>query len=122
MIPEIPCISKKEILATVISREEIVPTALGNGIILPHSRNPMLTCIEDEIVALVFLEKPLDYETPDRKLVHSIFLTLASNAKTHLGMLSRISNFCSQPEFLELLEKRAERKEILDWLEAQEYD
>lgn len=122
MIPEIPHVSKKEILATVISREEIVPTALGNGVILPHSRNPMISCVEDEIVALVFLEKPLDYETPDRKPVHSIFLTLASNAKTHLGMLSRISNLCSQAEFLELLEKRVERKEILDWIERQEQD
>lgn len=57
----------------VWSREEAMPTGIGNGIALPHARVPGL---KEPIVAVGISESGIDFDAPDGKRANIIFLAL----------------------------------------------
>lgn len=57
----------------VWSREEAMPTGIGNGIALPHARVPGL---KEPIVAVGISEAGIDFDAPDGKPANIIFLAL----------------------------------------------
>lgn len=57
----------------VWSREEAMPTGIGNGIALPHARVPGL---KEPMVAVGISEAGIDFDGPDGKLANIIFLAL----------------------------------------------
>jgi len=59
--------------SAVLSREEIMPTGIGNGVAIPHARLLNLTT---PIVVLGVSESGLDFNSPDGMPVHLVFLVL----------------------------------------------
>ncbi len=57
----------------VWSREEAMPTGIGNGIALPHARVPGL---KEPMVAVGISEAGIDFDAPDGKPANIIFLAL----------------------------------------------
>jgi len=57
----------------VWSREEAMPTGIGNGIALPHARVPGL---KEPMVAVGISETGIDFDAPDGKPANIIFLAL----------------------------------------------
>lgn len=57
----------------VWSREEVMPTGIGNGIALPHARVPGL---KEPIIAVGISEAGIDFDGPDGKPANIIFLAL----------------------------------------------
>jgi len=112
--------SKKDILAALMDREELMTTAIGRGIAIPHPRNPIITNVEDALVAICFLETPAEMGALDGRPVHTLFLLLTDNPRRHLEVLSKISYLCQIPEFLKLLETRRPATEILNFVETRE--
>ena len=93
-------LDKKDSLAALIDREELMTTAMGRGIAIPHPRNPIITQVEDARVAIGFLREPADLGALDGRPVHTLFLLLTDNPRRHLEVLSKISYLCQIPEFL----------------------
>lgn len=112
--------AKEEIIAALLNREQMMSTAIGKGIAIPHPRNPMITDIEQARVAVCFLQQPIDFAALDGKPVHTLFIVLTSTPKRHLEVLSKISYLCRMDSFIGLLEKRAPADEILTFVEIQE--
>ena len=77
IIPIPPDISKEEIESTLIERESMMTTAVGNGIAFPHPRNPIITDMDNEQISVCLLEKPVDFQAIDRKLVHTLFIIIS---------------------------------------------
>ena len=117
-----PGLAKDEILAAVIDRENMMTTAVGRGIAIPHPRNPLVSTVWDARVSLCFLKNPVDFGALDGKPVHALFLLLSENPRRHLEVLSKISFLCRLPEFLGLLEIRAGRDALNAYLEAREQE
>lgn len=113
-------ISKDEILAALLNREEMMSTAVGRGIAIPHPRNPIITDIEDASVSICFLKHPLDFGALDGLPVHTLFVLLTANPRRHLEVLTKISYLCQVADFLQLLQKRAAFADILDFIQAKE--
>jgi PTS system nitrogen regulatory IIA component len=111
---------KKDILAALIDREELMTTAIGRGIAIPHPRNPIITKVEDARVSICFLREPADYGALDSRPVHTLFLLLTDNPRRHLEVLSKISYLCQLPEFLKLLESRRPAEELFDFIQVRE--
>lgn len=65
--------NKSEALTRVMEREELCTTALGNGIAIPHAR---LQVGEKPVIAVGRHKEGLDFEAPDGKPVHLVFLVL----------------------------------------------
>ncbi len=113
-------LTPNDILTALMAREEMMTTAIGHGIAIPHPRNPIITKVEDALVAICFLREPADLGALDGRPVHTLFLLLTDNPRRHLEVLSKISYLCQLPEFLDLLEARRPAEDIFAFIEATE--
>ena len=113
-------IEKETLLKTILEREALMSTSIGNGIALPHSRNPIITNDENQFCVLAFLEQEVDWNALDNKKVNTLILIVSSSAKHHLKTLSTITFFSRQEDFLKLLEQRASREAIIRYIKDTE--
>jgi len=111
-----PDLDKEKVIDALIKREELMTTAIGRGIALPHPRNPVVTFVENESIAICFLEENVDFNALDQETVHTIFVILSANARRHLEMLAKISFLCHEEDFIKLLQKRADKEEIFNFI------
>jgi nitrogen PTS system EIIA component len=107
-------------LQAVLSREQLQSTGVGDGIALPHVRNPAMLEIATPSVCLCFLETPVDFGALDGKKVRVLFLPLSPNVRIHLHLLSRIAFALRHPQFKRLMEEEGRREEILAAAQALE--
>lgn len=102
----------------LLDREKMMPTALNNGIGVPHTRDTRLDAHHD-MVLVVFPEHPLDYGALDGNPVHTLFFLFACDDKRHLHLLAKIAHLSSQPHALELFQTKPSREALLafvkDW-------
>lgn len=96
------------------SREEILSTAVGNGIALPHGRAPIMKHEEDQMICVVYLKKPLNMNAPDERPVYVMFVLLAYNSQIHLKVLSALAGLFHKTQFRKLLESKASESELIN--------
>jgi len=106
--------------ASLLQREEMMTTAVGKGIALPHPRNPIISDIDEESVSICFLKNPIDYGALDGEPVKVLFIIISSNAKRHLEILSKISFLCKQEDFLKTLNYKPQKEVFLYYIERVE--
>jgi PTS system nitrogen regulatory IIA component len=113
-------VKRQELLTAVLEREELMSTAAGNGIALPHPRNPAVSAASDQFIALAFPDKPVDWGALDGQPVDTVLLIVSASPKLHLRSLQRLSFFCRDREFCSLLENRAPEEAILSYIKKTE--
>ncbi|MDR2965344.1 MAG: PTS sugar transporter subunit IIA [Treponema sp.] len=109
----LPAGKRDTLLKAVIEREALISTGIENGIALPHPRTPLLEAGEPPFVAIAFSRQPIDWETPDNKPVHTIFLIVSDSPKQHLNALTNINFLCMNKNFYNLITAQAAKEEIL---------
>ena len=90
-------LSGRQIFDTLLQRERLGSTGVGNGIAIPHGKLQGLT----KIVGLFArLEKPIDFEALDDQPVDIVFLLLApeSAGADHLKALARVARLLRETE------------------------
>ena len=112
-LPPLPSLDINDLYREILEREALVSTGKGQGIALPHPRNPMIGEDGEPLVAVVFPAQPLDWNAPDGVKVHTVFLIVSSSTKQHLGALSKINFLCQQEEFYHLIKERASEEVIV---------
>jgi PTS system nitrogen regulatory IIA component len=116
-LPGIPRhINSAHLLEMLRTREGLASTAVGEGIAIPHPRNPLVLGVDEPAVLLCFLEHAVDFGALDGKRVQTVFLLLSPTIEAHLQTLARISFVLQDTAFRRLLEKRATPEAILDRL------
>ena len=104
---------KKSLLEMFLARESMESTAIGNGIALPHLRNPVVLNVDEPLVSLCFLKNAVDFNASDRKPVSILFALVSPSTKIHLLMLSRLS-FCLQDSgFQKYLRMKASKEQMV---------
>jgi len=112
-LPIIPAIPKDSLLQAVLEREALMPTGIGRGIAIPHPRNPVIPPDTEQLIALAFLENPVDWNSLDGEKVNTLFLIISSSAKEHLLMLSCINFLCRDENFHKMLMERSSLDKLL---------
>ena len=79
------------LLQVLLAREALGSTGIGNGIAIPHVRNPIVFDVRDPILSLYRLTKPVDFAAIDKKPVDTLFLLICPTIAAHLRSLSRLS-------------------------------
>jgi PTS system nitrogen regulatory IIA component len=97
----------------LLAREQLASTGVGDGIAIPHPRNPILLHVHTPLVSLCFLENAVDFGALDGKPVFALITIITANAHLHLHLLSRLSFCLRDPGLREALVRRAPREEIL---------
>ncbi|MDY0268296.1 PTS sugar transporter subunit IIA [Trichloromonas sp.] len=97
----------------LIARERIASTAIGNGIAIPHPRNPALLHLTKSTVTLCFLEQPVDFKALDGQPVRLLLTVIAPTLRSHLHLLSQLGFVLKNPYFKKILSEEGSREEIL---------
>jgi len=99
-------VKPERILRLLKEREAVSSTGLGHGIAIPHC-----ACdnIEDFVIAILTLDHTIDFQSIDGKGTDIFFGLLGPKdaRNQHIKLLSAISKFASQPDFIQRL--RTER-------------
>ena len=82
-----------ELTTEILKREELMSTAIGKGIAIPHVR---LSSVTDLVMAVGVCRKPIsDYQTIDDEPVDLLFM-IAAAYNQHSLYLKTISHFCAK--------------------------
>ncbi len=84
--------SEDELFKELKEREEMLSTAIGNGIAIPHPRYPNPDLFRKPSVIIARSEQGIDFYAPDDKKVHLFFMTCAPGVVVHLKLLAKIAN------------------------------
>ena len=113
-------VNRDVLLQALLTREQLQSTGVGDGIALPHVRNPAVLEITTPMVCLCFLDAAIEFGALDGNPVHTLFVPLSPNVRVHLHLLSRISFALRHPPFKALLSGDGRRNEMLDAARALE--
>jgi nitrogen PTS system EIIA component len=105
-------VDREFLYQVLLARESLGSTAIGGGIAIPHVRNPITLHIERPLVALCFLEKPIDFQSIDGLPVQTLFTIVSPTVKAHLSLLSRLSFALRTSVFSETVSRIGSREEI----------
>jgi PTS system nitrogen regulatory IIA component len=108
-------------LTTVLeAREAMGSTGVGDGIAIPHVRNPILLHVSNPFVALCLLRQPVEFGAIDGRPVHALFTVVSPNVPAHLRILAQIAFVLRDPDLRRLLRERASAPAILARVRAVE--
>lgn len=79
------------LLSVLEAREALGSTGIGDGIAIPHPRNPIVLRVKMPLVTLCFLARPVDFGALDGKPVYALFSLISPTPKLHLHLLSRLA-------------------------------
>ena len=101
------------LLQFLLAREDMASTGIGDGIAIPHVRNPIVLHVEQPMVTLCFLETPINFLALDGQPVNCLFTIVAPTVRSHLFLLSRLSFVLRDDGFKSCIKEQRPREEIL---------
>ncbi|QIR13506.1 PTS IIA-like nitrogen regulatory protein PtsN [Shewanella aestuarii] len=106
-----PTLSSQEIFESLVAREKMGSTGIGNGIAIPHGR---LTTIDHPIGVFIKCEEPIAFDAIDKQPVDLLFALLvpADQCQQHLSTLSSMAERLSDKLTLKQLRKTNDSSEL----------
>ena len=111
-------LDRNVLLDALLSREEMMSTAIGNGIAIPHVRLFDSMSLQEDIVAVAYLFEPVDWNAPDGLPVHTLFLVLATDETRHLQILAEIAELASDEDFVAFLKTMPAREALVERIQS----
>lgn len=94
-----PELDPEFILQVLLAREAMGTTAVGDGIAIPHVRNPILVQLPIPKISLSYLAEPVDFGALDGKPVQLLFTIITPTIRMHLHLLSKLA-YCLRDDRL----------------------
>lgn len=106
-------LDRKKVLETVIERERLGTTGIGNGIAIPHGK---VKGVDEIRVFFGRSKKGIDFDSMDKMPVYLFFMILApeNSAAAHLKILASISHLFRNQDLRASLMKAESRSEIYE--------
>jgi nitrogen PTS system EIIA component len=117
-LPLPPDADREFLLAVLEAREAMGSTGVGDGIAIPHVRNPILSPTAEPFVTLCLLRTAVEFDAVDGLPVHSLFTVVSPSVPTHLRVLAQLGFVLRDPELRAMLGRRSEAPEILARIES----
>ena len=99
-VRRLPMLDVRDVYETLLQRERLGSTGIGDGVAIPHGKLPGL----DRLFGLVArLDRPVDFESLDGRPVDFAFLLLAPEGAgaDHLKALAQVARLLREPGILE---------------------
>jgi PTS system nitrogen regulatory IIA component len=112
MLDAVSGLTRAQVTDSLLARERLGSTGLGQGIAIPHGR---VKGLREAVGAFLRLHAPIPFDAPDGQPVNLVFVLLVPERATdaHLQILSELAQMFSDREF------RAQLKQVPDVLSAQ---
>jgi PTS system nitrogen regulatory IIA component len=108
-----PEVDRDFLFEVLLARETLGSTAIGDGIAIPHVRNPVILHLERPMITVCFLERPVDFGALDGRPVNVLFTLISPTVRAHLHLLSRLSFALRDPAFKDAVLRQASREELM---------
>lgn len=102
-----------------LERENLMSTAISQGIAIPHTREFLIGGLFDAVV-VVYPEQPIEWGALDGAPVHTLFFLFACDDKRHLNLLAKIAHFISSEEHVHFLQTRPSKEALLEFIKQWE--
>jgi len=112
-LPLPPEIDREGLVTTLEAREAMGSTGIGDGIAIPHVRNPILLHVTAPFVTLCLLREAVDFDAVDGRPVHALFTVVSANVPGHLRILGSLGFVLHDEELRRLLSERAPGADLL---------
>lgn len=107
-------IDREFLVQVLLAREAMGSTGIGEGIAIPHVRNPVVLNGVRPSITVCYLANPVQFDAVDGQPVHTIFSMISPTIRGHLRLLARLSWALHAPGFKAAVLRRATEAEILD--------
>lgn len=111
--------SASEVIETVLEREKLGSTGIGQGVAIPHGKTSV---ISSQIGAMAVSQKGVEFNSLDGEPVYVIFLLLgpADAAGQHLKALSRISRLFKDRFFRQAVREAKSVEDVMKIIEHED--
>jgi nitrogen PTS system EIIA component len=119
-LPLPPEQDRATLLSVLEAREAMGSTGIGDGIAIPHVRNPIVLHVDQPTVTLCLLSRPIDFDAIDGKPVHALFMVVSPTVPVHLRILAQLGFVLRDEVLRDFLRQRAPAEEIIGRIEMLE--
>ena len=113
-LPGVPAgVARPFLHQLLVGRESLASTGVGDGIAIPHPRDPLVLHLEEPVVLLCFLSSPVDFGALDGQPVKILFVLLSPSVRAHLRLLSLLAFALHDVDLRALLKEVAPPGRIL---------
>ena len=104
------------LLTQLKNRENLLSTAVGNGVALPHARNPKIGLFSSPKIVILQTEKGVDFRAPDGLPTQLFFMICAPNSFVHVRLLAKVAKVLHVKGVIEKFKAAKETNEIISVL------
>ena len=111
-VQQSPELDQVEVLTSLLSREKMGSTGIGNGIAIPHGK---IKGLGNMIAVIVTSNKPIEFDAIDSQPVDIFFAILVPEDQTdkHLQALSGIARKLSNKDIVKAVRRATTKNEIV---------
>jgi PTS system nitrogen regulatory IIA component len=114
-------VDREFLLEVLEAREALGSTGIGDGIAIPHVRNPIVLHLDQPLVMIALLHQPVDFAAPDGRPVTTLFTIITPDIPTHLAILGRLALVLRDPDLRRSLTDRATAQDIVSRIDMIEH-
>lgn len=115
-------LNPQELTEAVLHREELLSTAMENGIAIPHPRRPLPYALAEPILAVAKTTRGIAFGAPDGRLTDLFFLTASQDDRHHLHILARLCRMLYDEDFVGHLRDAATPPEMIELMRERELE
>jgi PTS system nitrogen regulatory IIA component len=104
---------RRWLLDILLARESAGSTAVGDGILIPHARSPLVLATGGSALVVCHLASPLELSAPDGKPIRTLFTLVTPTVRSHLQLLARLAFALRTPDFREAVLRSADLETVL---------
>lgn len=110
-------IEHSKVFDSLLARERLGSTGLGQGVAIPHGR---IKGLKEAVAAVVSLSQPVAFDAPDAEPVSLLVFLLVPEQATqqHLEILSELAELLSDKELREQLKTAKKVGEVLQLVQT----
>lgn len=111
-VQQSPELDQVEVLSSLLSREKMGSTGIGNGIAIPHGK---IKGLANMIAVIVTSNEPIEFDAIDSQPVDIFFAILVPEEQTdkHLQALSGIAKKLSDKDTVKAVRQATNKNEIV---------
>ncbi|MCF7955081.1 MAG: PTS sugar transporter subunit IIA [Phycisphaerae bacterium] len=109
-------VDREFLYQVLMARETLGSTGIGDGIAIPHVRNPVVLHISKPSITLCFLDHPIDFRAIDGQPVDTLFTLVSPTVRAHLHILSRLGFVLQNKDFRAAIKHQVSRENLIETL------
>lgn len=102
------------LLDLLLARDAAAVVPVGDGIAIPHVRNPIALSLDEPSLTLCFLRQSVDFGAPDGQPVYALFFLVSPSTRVHLQMLAKVAYLLRNPAFRDAIRGRESAARLID--------